>query len=154
MKPIKLGPRKKKSVLSCFLPKTQSYRVVEYLCDNSRVSVQELNKKCSTGNIADIALKYNPTLRKFGLSIGCHRAPISYLNQFHQPSAMFEWSLCQLNLDEKDKPTKGSGRPQLIDPLFKKRQTVIIDLIREGGYLPNDALTKTRNEQFVKGYSS
>lgn len=149
MKPTIPSPYKKTKILSTFRPNTRHYRILEQLCKQARVPVAELNKQCSVGNVSDIALKHNPTLRKFGLAIGCHRAPVCYMNQFHQPTAMHEWSLCKLTPAEQKLPTKGDDRPEVSDPLFKKRQKLVVELLREG-WLLNDALSKTRDEDFVK----
>lgn len=149
MKPVTLSARRKKLVLSAFTPKTRHYRVIEYLSDTARVSAAELSQKCSTPNISDIAQKYNPTLRDFGLAIGCHPAPMYYINQFHQPSAMQEWSLCKLSQDELRLPTKGPTRPKVFDPLFKERKEIILGKIKEGEFL-NSVLAQTRDAGTVR----
>jgi hypothetical protein len=143
MHPYTLKKREKPKVLEAFTPNTQPYRVIEYLADNARVPVSTLNKITSTGNIADISLKHNETLRQFGLAIGCHRPPAHYLNQFGQPSMMQEWSLCKLLPHEMTLPTKGPDRPKVTDPLFKQRRLVIIDRFDEGDSL-NELLAHTR----------
>ena len=144
MKPVKLSKSKLNEVLEAFKPDTISYRVVEHLGKNPRSPVSEVNTICSAGNISDVALKYNSTLRPFGLAIGCSPAPVCYFNQYHQPSAMYEWSLMQLSREELKLPIKGPNRPQAEDPAFKKRQKIIIDRTKEGEFL-NAAIKATRN---------
>lgn len=144
MKPVKVSKSKQKEILEAFTPDTGPYRVVKYLADNPRSPVSEVNQICSVGNVSDIALKYNQTLRPFGLAIGCSPAPVCYFNQYHQPSAMYEWSLMQLSREELKLPIKGPNRPQAEDPAFKRRQKIIIDRTKEGEFL-NAAIKATRN---------
>jgi hypothetical protein len=144
MQPVKLKKTEKERVLSAFNPTTQAYRVIEYLSDKPRVSVAELNQKLSVGNIADIALKNNESLRAFKLAIGCSSPPVWYENQFHQTSFMHEWSLCRLSPEEMKLPTKGDNRPRVKDPALKKRKIIIIDSTKHGE-LKNIALTRTRS---------
>lgn len=137
MRPVTLKEREKSKVLKSFTVNTQAYRLIAYLANQARIPVSTLNQKCSIGNVADIALKHNPTLRQFGLAIGCSRPPAHYLNQFAQPSNMQEWSLCRLSKHELDLPTKGENRPRVKDPLFQKRRMLIIDKTGEGKSLNN-----------------
>jgi len=151
MHPCTLKKREKQKVLEAFTPNTQPYRVIEYLADNARVPVSTLNKITSTGNIADIALKHNEALRRFGLGLGCHRPPAHYINQFGQPSMMQEWSICKLLPHELKLPTKGPDRPQVTDPLFKQRRLIIIDKTDEGVPV-NSLLAATRKGVQKAGY--
>lgn len=151
MKPCKLSAKQKEKVLSSFSPDTRHYRLIKVLADKPRRTAQELHSTCSASNISDLALKHNPELRKFGLAIGCHQPPVSYLNKFMQPTGMNEWALYKLSPQELNLPTKGPDRPKAIDPLFKKRQKLVVDLVKQGVFL-NEALDKTRNEDFVKNY--
>lgn len=149
MKPITLKEPEKRKVLKAFTINTQSYRLIEYLAENSRVPVSTLNQKCSIGNVADVSRKHNPTLRQFGLAVGCHRPPAHYLNQFCKPTPMREWSLCRLAKHELDLPTKGHDRPRIKDPLFNKRRMFLIDETGEG-----ESLNKLLSASRLIGYKS
>ena len=144
MTPTRLKKSEKNKVLADFTPDTGPYLVIEYLADNPRTPVSELNTICSVGNLSDIGLKYNEALRKHGLAIGCHAPPVSYLNQYHMPSMMHEWSLCRLSTDEMKLPIKGPARPKLEDKHFKKRRKIIVEKLEQGELL-NSAIRATRN---------
>jgi hypothetical protein len=143
MKPIKPKPSEKKRILSSFSKFTQVYRILDYLSDYPRSPVGELCAKCSVANVPDVALKHNPQLRKHGVAIACHPAPVSRLNKHYQPTDQFEWSIARLSEDELKLPTKGPSRPILKDPNFKKRKQMIVDMIEQGIFI-NTAIDRTR----------
>jgi len=77
----------------------QAHRLVRFLADNPRACTVAVNQACSIGNISDVARRINPHLFQQGLYISCKRPPEPILNQFREPSQMYEWELHRLNLD-------------------------------------------------------
>ena len=144
MTPTRLKKSEKNKVLADFTPDTGPYNIIQHLADNPRTPVSELNTICSVGNVSDVSLKYNSALRKHRLAIGCSQPPVCYINQYHMPSMMHEWSLCRLSDEEMKLPIKGPDRPKVEDKHFKKRQKIIIDRTKEGELL-NSAIRATRN---------
>lgn len=143
MKPTELSKEQTKKVLESFKPNTQISRLVEYLARNPRTTRSELCSNLSLSNPSDLALRYNPILRKHQLAIGCCPSPIRYTNKYAQPTAMAEWSLNKLSPSELKLPIKGPNRPVVRDPLFNKRREYIEAHSKEGQCL-NKLLAKSK----------
>ncbi len=92
--PVALSELQTAKLLSRVSPKAkQAQRLVRHVANKPEASTSSCNVAALAVNLSDIALKYNPQLRKGGYELRCRQPNQPIPNRLGEPSGQVLWGL-------------------------------------------------------------